>query len=257
MSKFFEINLPKWPQMLVTGKPVTVDQAKEIIFRTDDFLTDTSEYSGGNNRDFNAMYRSDAGLNRFEVKYTHGLEGEAAKEEQKKREKAWRFSRVVRERADIINTQYVSNSWASSSFVFGGHGWCSPQGEIYYVDNVGKWPSVEDVTQDWEVLAREFPFLNLTATLMSGESGDEESKPLVNIVVADGKVTLEEGDVSVHSKLVPHKRNFDDIGAFLGDSRKELGLPTHWYGEMAARVRAIVDSITEEDLSFSDNKLGM
>ena len=46
-------HLPKWPQMIVTGKRVTVDQAKEIIFRTDSFLSDASDYSGGNARNFN------------------------------------------------------------------------------------------------------------------------------------------------------------------------------------------------------------
>lgn len=49
-------SLPKWPQMIVTGKPVTIDQAKEIIFRTDSFLTSSDEFAGGNNREFNEWY---------------------------------------------------------------------------------------------------------------------------------------------------------------------------------------------------------
>jgi hypothetical protein len=31
--------LPKWPQMRVEGVPVTLEQAKEIIRRTDTFFT--------------------------------------------------------------------------------------------------------------------------------------------------------------------------------------------------------------------------
>ena len=45
--------LPKWSQMIVTGKNVTVEQAKDIIFRTDYFLTDPSKYSAGNDDQFN------------------------------------------------------------------------------------------------------------------------------------------------------------------------------------------------------------
>ena len=60
------LGLPKWPQMMVTGKHVTLEQAKEIIFRTDPFLVDTSKYSGGNAHEFNAWYRKEAGLDLFE-----------------------------------------------------------------------------------------------------------------------------------------------------------------------------------------------
>jgi hypothetical protein len=49
-------SLPKWPQMIVTGKPVTVENAKDIIFRTDSFLTSSDEFSGGNNKEFNDWY---------------------------------------------------------------------------------------------------------------------------------------------------------------------------------------------------------
>ena len=53
----------KWPQMLVTGQTVTDrDTIIEILLLTDSFLTDTSQYSGGNNHAFNLMYRTKAGL---------------------------------------------------------------------------------------------------------------------------------------------------------------------------------------------------
>ena len=37
----FRRELPKWPQMLVVGKDITVEQAKEIIFATDSQLVNT------------------------------------------------------------------------------------------------------------------------------------------------------------------------------------------------------------------------
>ncbi len=37
-------NLPKWPQMLVTGDSLTIEQAKEIIRRTDRFFEWKQKY---------------------------------------------------------------------------------------------------------------------------------------------------------------------------------------------------------------------
>lgn len=42
----------KWPQMLTTGEKLTVDQAKEIIRRTDDFFSSLSEFSSGNDHNY-------------------------------------------------------------------------------------------------------------------------------------------------------------------------------------------------------------
>ena len=57
MTKTIELKnmrLPKWPHMVVWGTPVTQEQAKDIIFRTDAFLTHMSSYAGGNNHAWNA-----------------------------------------------------------------------------------------------------------------------------------------------------------------------------------------------------------
>lgn len=241
-------DLPKWPQMLVTGQSVTPEQAKEIIFRTDSFLTDSYDLAGGNNKDFTEWYQERAGLDRYVVRDWQDQSEEA----KAKRKKNWPFGRLVRERIGHIDTSYVSNDWASCCFVWGAHGWCSPEGRIHFVDNVGKWPAVEDVLNDWTSLAKEFPFLDLTATLMSGEGSEEESVPVVNIVVRDGTAWLEEGNTSVHRRDVPHARNWDDLPAAFTNPRKELGLPDDWYGEYADRVRVITDSITEADLESED-----
>jgi hypothetical protein len=62
MIDYLNIDLPKWPQLLIVGDPVTIEQAKDIIFRMDPFLTDTYHLSGGNDRIFNQQYRTQAGL---------------------------------------------------------------------------------------------------------------------------------------------------------------------------------------------------
>jgi hypothetical protein len=48
-------NLPKWPAAFMTGKQVTPEQAKNIIFRTDLTVVRPSEYGFGNDKQFANM----------------------------------------------------------------------------------------------------------------------------------------------------------------------------------------------------------
>lgn len=88
------------------------------------------------------------------------------------------------------NTNGKSAQRVSSCFISGSHGWCHPGGTISFVDNVGKWPSVEEIKNDWEILAKAFPFLKMEITLMDKESCEEDSQPVVSMVVRNEEVTL-------------------------------------------------------------------
>lgn len=226
-------SLPKWPQMLVTGRPVTVEQAQEIIFLTDDFLTDASEHSGGNCLEFNKYYRELAGLNQLQVERQYP-EGHTF------RDVDWERMYQLRNSLGIIHTEYVRNDWASCSFIGGPHGWCRPDGTISFSDNVGKWPSIEEILDDWTGLARAFPFLDLHVTLMSGESCDDDSEPVINIRVLNGEARPESPDSSVHAGLsVPSTQS--QLEAFIarmksGSTVTEIGLPDSWYEIFANRV---------------------
>ena len=232
-------NLPKWPQMLVTGKSVTPEQAKEIIFRTDNFLMDPSEYSGGNNREFNARYRKRAKLDTLLVKCTTAEGRHYSLPDYEKED-------VLHNTLGAVATVYVNNDWASCCFAGGPHGWCSPSGDIYFDDNIGKWPTIAEVESDWCVLAHEFPFLDLHVTLMNGESC-EDTVPIINLRVVNGNVTLDEGDVSVHKDHNARINNTAGLGDdfWLADGNyneyRELGLPSAWYNEFADRVRVAIE----------------
>ena len=233
-------SLPKWPQMLVTGKQVTVEQAKEIIFRTDDFLTDASTYSGGNARNFNAAYRKSAGLDLLQFERT-------ARDGHTYTDIDWDKQHEIQERLNIIRTNYVDNRWASSSYIGGPHGWCSPAGVISYSDNVGKWPSIEEIVEDWSIIAQAFPYLDLHVTLMSGESCEDDTEAVINIRVVDGSAFAQPPDESVHS--IPERRDMLESFIELMKSNcgeREIGLPIDWYDEFAARVKAVVVDILAE-----------
>ena len=238
LRKHAVCHLPKWPQMIVTGKRVTVDQAKEIIFRTDSFLSDASDYSGGNARNFNRNYRTKAGLDLLSVerKYPEG---------HTYRDVDWEKQETLREALEFIHTEYVTNNWGSCAFIFGPHGWCHPDGTILYSDNIGKWPELESVYDDWAKIAEAFPFLDLNVTLMNKESCEDDSIPVINFRVANGKVTVEPPDLSVHCDppLRDFEEDFDDLS--LPPEYRELGLPLVWYDDFSERVATEVKKLVE------------
>ena len=237
--------LPKWPQHLVTGVPVTVEQAKEIIRRTDIFFV--LGY-GGNNRDYDRRVRVALGMpeiwNDIHDRHSDGLlNGE---EYRLALEKNSSHGDLFQSRWGTISTAYVHNNWISSCFVGGPSGWCHPDGQIGFVDNVGKWPSIADIEQDWGILAREFPFLDIGVTLFDGEQGEQRS-PVVSMRVRNGAVTLvDPNETDVHAGHPPACRRAgapDDPVAFLiansGNLSREQGLPDEWIREWARNNRRV------------------
>ena len=215
MTNYFKLSLPKWSQMIVSGKPVTIDHAKDIIFRTDWFLTDAYKYAGGNEQKFNAAYREMSKLNIIENN----------RSEQQR----------IRNEIGFVTTDFVTNDWASSAYIKGPHGWCSPTGQIKFVDNVGKWPTISALYEDWIRLANAFPYLDLNVTIIHGEMYAVDADPVVNFRVVNGTVTLEPPDLSVHPESV-----INSIEGELTFSY-ELGLPTIWYNEFANKIAQLID----------------
>lgn len=233
MTDLQNISLPKWPQMLVSGKPVTPEQAKAIILRTDHFLTDPCPYAGGNSHEFNEAYRKQAGLTQLQtlVKRSDGSTYTSV---------CWDTHSQLKDKLGVLRTTYVSNSWASCSFIGGPHGWCSPEGKIFYSDNVGKWPSVDEVLKDWQTIATAFPYLDLNVTLMGGESCESDVVPLVNIRVVNGQATLGPGDDSVHGGRPAADSFLEHFESLMRGEVSELGLPYKWYDDYAHEVRAAI-----------------
>jgi hypothetical protein len=177
--------LPKWPQMVVTGPRLREDLALEVIRRTDSWFVsghDCNDHDGDRHlaRRFRMPHYHD-----YAERHPDGFDWRAHWDRCERWKKAW----------GVIETNYVRNTWIGSSFIHGPHGWCHPDGQIYYIDNVGKWPSVEEIRADWQTLATTFPFLTLTATLMSGESCEDGTSAVVAIAVADGQARLMEPSV--------------------------------------------------------------
>ncbi len=288
------VALPKWPQMRVSGKSVTVEQAKDIIFKTDLFLTSAGEWAGGNNHKFNTQYRHQAGLvkpdssvftkygafssgmfspnenalsNTAEVNAEIDDEiGECSPAERKSFFERlagafWEFTleEEVRERLGILVLNYMDNNHASTSYVYGPNGWCWPDGTIYFSANIGKWPSIEEVHKEWQLIAETFPYLDLHVTLMSGEHCEEDIKPLVNLRIVGGVATVCEPDLSVHTPVnltFDHTKESPDWPKRMFDDDFGIGLPYEWYDDYAKIVRKTVEEIFSEANSYRTDSAG-
>lgn len=233
--ELFNVGLPKWPQMLVRGRSVHPEQALEIIRRTDTFFT---HGSSGNNRAWNRWVKDTLGMPPDVMDATSFDLTPENWQAVCERQEAWAES------WGVVNTNYVSNAWVSSSFIYGPHGWCQPDGTIAYVDNIGKWPSVEEVYNDWTVIAQAFPFLVLDAVLMSGEGCEEDIAPLVGFRVRGETVTILPGDTpdwfEGFPDHAPPRDLKDALAVIVGDrfANHEIGISQSVIERWAAGHRA-------------------
>lgn len=182
MEDLFNRGLPKWPQMLVTGPRIREELALEVIRRTDLWFTSAV---GCNDRAGDRKLAQRFRMPHY-IDYSVPLPDDFNWEVREDRSNLWKSN------WGVIETSYVRNRWIGSSYSYGPYGWCHPDGQIYFIDNVGNWPSVGDIFEDWQRLAEAFPFLALTATLMSGESCEDNTHSVVSMVVAEGRVKLVE-----------------------------------------------------------------
>lgn len=193
--------IPKWCQMIVTGVPVTKEQASEIIRRTDWFFLGYE----GNNHSFNKKVKEITHMPDFEDDTSYNIEEwDIYRKDKMFFDKKW----------GVITCSFVINDWISSSYINGPHGWCHPDGKIGYSYDIGKHPSIEEVYNDWRIIAREFPYLNLGITLMNGNSYDDNIKPVISIKVKDGRAILispEQEDVHKYHEVVKNVEITDEF----------------------------------------------
>lgn len=178
MDEQFTTELTKWPGFLVEGDPVSSDQAAEIIVRTSglDFITNDHAFA----------------------RELYAACGIAVHEEVWPSPTNWEQARMVRDRLGVLDLTYLQNSQIVSSWIGGPHGWCAWDGTIAAGNyNIGKWPSVEEVLEDWQAIAAAFPYLRLRSQLLSDEGCVEDVRPVVEFTVANGQATAGEPGATI------------------------------------------------------------
>jgi len=125
----------KWPRLLVAGEPITEDQADEVLLRTD------SWYFGCNDQAWTDT------LNQVCAEF--------GRPQEPKGREGWvahfHADRAWQDKLGLLHPSYVGNSRIVSAYIGGPHGWCDWDGTIgCSTYNIGKWPSTDEVTEDWE-----------------------------------------------------------------------------------------------------------
>lgn len=187
-------DLSKWPRLLVIGQPVTEQQANEIIIRTT-----TWRYLFTNDKEWATAIHRAAGITMRDNNCWPDMEAANA---------------FVADMC-VLPLEYLANHRIVSPHIIGPHGWCDWDGTIACWDyNIGKWPTIETVWEEWVTIADAFPYLNLTAQLVPREGAAPQ--PVVEFRVFGGRVSVrpspprqihEAGDVSearvIHRLLAP------------------------------------------------------
>lgn len=193
-KEFFNIGLPKWPALVITGKLVTKEQAAEIIVRTNGYLSCNDHAFA--NRAQALVY--DVDLSGVEVERYSGIE-DAIRQQlgigKEQWKEVWDYRESKEKELGMIELCYLNNSRICSSWIGGPHGWCDWKGNIGCFNyNIGKWPSVEEVFHEWKLIAKTFPFLDLTSQLFNHEASCEDMTdnpgPVIQFKIKDGKVKM-------------------------------------------------------------------
>ena len=154
--------LIKWPQCVITGKKISIDQAREILSKTDSMFV--YEYDG-NRHKYNAEIYKIIGRPQIYA-------------DNKPEDICGLYDTIdeFREKNGMLCLHYLYNSHISSCYILGTHGWCHPNGTIFFNDNIGKWPSWVEVHEDCKMLAHTFPFLDMKVFLFNQEWSTDKDK---------------------------------------------------------------------------------
>jgi hypothetical protein len=251
----------KWPQMLTSGKRVTLEQAFEIIRRTDTMITDPDGGFGNNKRYVDAARRVMGMQPWFDLQ----KEWMAMNPTNPSGEKTWWWDmgwalrEIIKKSLGHIETEYVHNTWCSSSYIGGPYGWCHPNGIISYTANIGKWPSLDEVIVEWEDLAEAFPFIDLAVSLKNHEEGyvTEGVEPVAtsNFRVANGKIEFLDSDKGLHeTNMLGNGDAVDKFVKGLNDPFREQGLSPEFVEQVGviqrptiAKICAVARDLYERD----------
>jgi hypothetical protein len=189
------MSLPKWPGLLVVGDPVTPTQAGEILIRTDDLnlLCNDRAWTLKANKMFGFPHDP---YSRQPIPW----------------EELQRLRKQVYQQIELT---YLCNHQIADCWVGGVHGWCDWHGNIgCHTYNIGKWPTIEEVEDDWKAIAKAFPFLRLKSQLLADEISEEVAHhPVVEYDVCDGCVTTNMHPTELLVKV--NGRTADDLMAMV------------------------------------------
>lgn len=170
---------PKWAAMVVVGKPVTANQAREIIIRTSDLY-----FSSNHHRFTQDLYEHIFHVKKEKLLHHASISDFGTPEQI--REAYCRYG-IIRPLNFLTNNQIIT------SYICGPHGWCNWDGTIFTNSyNVGKYPEIDRILKEWMIISNAFPYLDLKCQLYDGETCEDGIEPYVQFNVKDGVAFMTE-----------------------------------------------------------------
>lgn len=189
-------DLPKHPLIAIVGRPVSEDAAREIIRRTDAFFVKQERRSG------HVSYASDGSI-RWTPPHAEGCQKcrddlvwarrveEAAKMPDRRSRRLRQNEDVLaawRQANGVFECLEFTNSWISAASVPGG--WCPPDGSMQSVMAGFRWPRGDVLQSDAERIAKQFPSIQFTATVLDTAWYPDDPTPVWEIHVEAGSVRV-------------------------------------------------------------------
>lgn len=205
----------KWPRLIVVGEPVTEAQADEILIRTCVLY-----FLHSNDHDWDHI------VARIVFKNERAAETDFPFQQ-------------VRDRVEelgVLNLEYLETYRISSSWIGGPRGWCDWDGRIGSAYNIGKYPTVKEVGREWSEIAAAFPYLDLTAQLIS-ES--DSTQVCGQWRVKDGVAVAE----TPGALLVPPNQQRQEGDAVMERFAEQLFNPGSERGVSPERLQQAVDRV--------------
>lgn len=212
-EKYFDIDLPKWPELRVEGVTVTRKQAAEVMYRTVGSIDRSTNQSNvglvltcklmGDRRWADMVQDMPDDVVRS---WTELEEVDGALRKIEDRSKVYEnYDRLTARELEIgviQGLEYMVNHRFVSMYIGGPHGWMDWDGTVGTSGyNIGKWPSVQEVKTELDVIAAAFPFLQMRVQLMPGETSEntDDTRPLLQVQVGDGAAVFEDPGDAIES----------------------------------------------------------
>lgn len=103
----------------------------------------------------------------------------------------------------ILELQYFHNDWIASSNINGANGWMHPDGTIYWLNNIGKYPDEESIMSDLNMISSNFTDLDFYVDVFDyemklDEKIPEDIKPIFSKHIHNGIIEDSIKDIDVY-----------------------------------------------------------
>ena len=257
IDQLYNQSLPKWPHTIIRGKKVTKEQAKDIIFKTDNYFHDAHcPHSNWNNNRVE-KYRRKSGLHLFDeysemiteaVKSRNEDDATYTISDDISYPKYFDYHDILLRELGVEklnhNIEFIRNDLADSSYIGGANGFIDCEGNILFDRNIGKWPSVEDVHNELLTLVEAFPYLEMYVSVYDIEKCQRDEMParlIVSFIVKDQKVIISDMDFGLDDNTTS-ELDIDEMRENIFNGAGSCGIPIEWFDDFAERTLSAMKS---------------